>query len=223
MGDGVLLLLLVLFAASRTGGAAAPASGPSAPRELPPSPPPVKPKPARKRGGARWSDDDLREFIRIGTGLGLSRSDLEDVLLLFAVESRLDPAAKRSNAWGLMQAQLPLLREVGWKAEPAAFASLKVQRQLPWVAKMLEVLVRRIMRKPDGAADWLRLNLSPVAARKQSEIVYSRQKDPSFYAANATLDVNADGAITMSDLRAHTASVASQPLYTEHLARLRAL
>jgi hypothetical protein len=150
---------------------------------------------------------------------------LEDLLLMLSAESALNPHAQRSNAFGLNQAQPTLLTDCGWRGTGPSFASLNVSDQIPWLGRMLRVQFGWIGYKPQSAIDLFRMNLSPVAARSRSEVLYDRSVEAQrpFYESNASLDVTRDGRIDMTDLASRLITVARTPRHQRHLALLRSV
>lgn len=181
----------------------------------------VGPK-AAPRPGMRWTDAQMRAFIDTLKPVGVP---LDALLAMCCAESGLDPHASSGSAWGIHQAQSPLLQAIGWKAAPQAFGKLSVEEQLPWVAKMLREQVRQIGYAPQNAAELWRMNLSPKAARARADILYRRDdpKEAAAYNGNKALDHGKKGWISMADLAESMASVTRGELFKFHLAQLRRL
>lgn len=199
-GDGLLILLaLAVLAGGSSGGGS---GGKRMPRPM------------------AWSDDEMRLYISLLSPLGV---DLEKYLVMLAAESGLDPQASSGSAWGLNQAQGPLLRAAGWKLAPAAFAGLSVKEQLPLVARMLKIQLGGIGYTPQTGAEFWRMNLSPKAAKERANVIYSRADNPAAYAGNKGLDQGAKGFIDMNDLAVVFERQARRPLVTRHWAQMRRL
>jgi hypothetical protein len=158
----------------------------------------------------------MRSFVR---ECEPTRVSLENYLLVLFSESGLDPAASSGVAWGLNQAQGPLLRAAGYTREPSTFTELGVSDQMPFVGRMLRQQIREVGHVPESAEELWRMNLSPAAERSQSDVIYSR--GTRNYDANAALDANRDGVITLSDLAARLAPVRAGAAFQRHLAQLR--
>lgn len=205
MRDDIAIAVVLLLALSGMGSPSAASSSPSGGR-------------ARARA-VTWSDAELEAYAR---ELGPIVS-LEPYLSVLALESGLDPAASSGSAWGLNQAQGALLFAAGWPSSPAAFGNLDVQQQLPWIAKMLRRQINAIGYTPSTAAELLRMQLSPRAARDRSDVVFDARSDATFYAANSWLDRNKTGRVTMADLARELGAVEQQQRYRSHVERLRAL
>lgn len=149
----------------------------------------------------------------------------EHALLVYAAESRLNPAAANRAAWGLPQAQAPLLRALGWQDEPSAFARLTVAQQAPWIRRILESQIRDIGYTPASALELYTANFSPLAAREKRWVIYSRD-DPSqtdFYNSNRNLDREKKGYITTGDLDRVLHHVEKLGIYKRTLEQLRRL
>lgn len=209
--EGLAIVLAIVFIAGRL--------GPSSPSS-PSSPGGGGKKPARP--GFSWSDDEMRTFIREIRPSGVP---LDAMLAMMVAESGLDPEASSGSAWGLNQAQGPLLRASGWTGPPPSFGKLSVSEQLPWVAKMLRVQIRAIGYAPQNAAELWRMNLSPKAAKAKADPIYRRDvpEERPLYEGNKGLDRDGKGAITMNDLQRVMAGVTRRAQFQTHLAQLRRL
>lgn len=169
-----------------------------------------------------WSDADLRAFR---DAVGLSGVPLEAALAVYAAESGLDPAASSGVAWGLPQAQGPLLRAAGFTAHPSAFARLSVAEQAPIIGRILRLQSRSIGYVPSSAVELYRANFSPAAARARAHVIY-RRSEPSeraAYEANRALDVNRTGQITLDDLARVVARAQRSEAYQRVLRQMHAL
>ena len=197
--DGLLIALALVALAAGSGGG----GGKRLPRPV------------------HWSDSEMRAYIELFTPvLG---NHLEPYLAMMAAESGLDPQASSGSAWGLNQAQGPLLRAAGWRATPAAFGGLNVIGQLPFVARMLKVQIGGIGYVPITGAEFWRMNLSPKAAKERADVIYTRERDPRAYAGNKGLDQGKKGFINMADLQTVFDRVSGTPLVQRHWAQLRRL
>lgn len=169
-----------------------------------------------------WTEADARAFLEAVQPTGVP---LEAVLAVYAAESNLDPAASSGVAWGLPQAQGPLLRAAGFSGSPASFADLSVAEQAPFIGRMLRVQIRGIGYTPQTAPELYRANLSPAAARARAHVIY-RQSEPTErrnYEANRALDRERKGSITLDDLAHVMQRAQTFESYRRVLAQLRAL
>jgi hypothetical protein len=76
---------------------------------------------------------------------------------------------------------------------------------------------------PSGSTELFRMNLSPLASRNRSIVLYSIEEPTqrAAYDANKRLDVDGDGKIDVLDLGAELARVATTPTYQSAQALLR--
>lgn len=167
-----------------------------------------------------WTDREMQAFLDAVKPTGVKPAD---ALLVYALESGLQPEATSGVAWGINQAQGPLLRAAGFRSPPESFARLDAEQQMPFIGKMLAVQARSIGYVPASSAELYRANLSPAAAKSRAEIIYTRAIDGARYTQNRGLDHGNKGAITFDDLAQTLAQVASSALYARHLAKLRRL
>lgn len=169
---------------------------------------------------APWDLSDVEAFVRELGGLGMP---LEPLLLVMAAESGLNPRASSGVAWGLMQAQGPVLKSAGWTREPSSFTQLSVQQQLPWIRKMLTKQVAFSGYAPQTSVEIFRMNLSPVAGKNRNAIIYDSTVpgQRQAYAANRQLDLSGKGRIDVSDLANNLANVERTQHYNRHRAMLR--
>lgn len=181
-------------------------------REVPRSSAPVR--------AAPWELSDMQAYVRELVGLGMP---LEPLLLVMAAESGLNPRASSGVAWGLMQAQGPILKSVGWTKPPSSFALLSVQQQLPWIRKMLTKQIAFSTYAPQSSVEIFRMNLSPVAGKNRNAIIYDSTVpgQRQAYAANRQLDLSGKGRIDVSDLANTLANVERTQHYSRHRAMLR--
>lgn len=215
LGDVELAVLALALATGQTEPAGWPAAASS-------STPRSASSPGLPSGSPDWTPDEMAQFARELAPVGVP---LDQLLLVLAAESGLDPHAARSSAWGLNQAQQALLSDAGWKGTGPAYATLGVSSQIPWLGRMLPVQFRWIGYKPQTAIELFRMNLSPMAAKARSEVIYDSGKlsEAGMYAGNKALDVTNDGRIDMTDLGARLIEVSRTPRYQRHLAMLKAL
>lgn len=141
----------------------------------------------------------MRQYVALFRGCGIP---LEHLLLMFYAESGLDPQATSGAAWGINQAQGPLLKLAGFHGNPPDYCLLSVREQLPIVRKCVQVQINAIGHAPQTPGEVWRMNLSPSAAQKRSEVIYARDNPAQrrFYEANKALDTGNKGTITLSDL-----------------------
>lgn len=151
----------------------------------------------------------------------------DTMLLVYTVESGLDPHATSGSAWGLNQAQGPLLRAAGWTEEPSAFGRLGVADQAPWLAKMLEIQIRQVGRQHiRNALDLYVMNISPSAARSEKEVIFARDNpaERDFYEANfRVFDPKRTGVITREQVKRVLDRANQSPRYLAAAAQLARL
>jgi hypothetical protein len=172
---------------------------------------------AQKQKFTAWSDDDMRIFCREISRTGMAPAD---ALLVYFLESGLQPwIFNVHGSYGIDQAQSAMLRAAGWKDSSPAYLALSVAQQIPYVAKVLRIQIATIGYVPADAAELLRVQLSPRAAKLKDDVIYKR--GTSAYVANRWLDRGNKGAITMEDLRRELQAVSLRPFFQQHLAMLR--
>jgi hypothetical protein len=209
--EEVWLLLLAGLAKARASSPSS-ASSPPAPAARPPA--------ALPRAFVPWTPDEMGVYR---TELGTLGIPLAELLLLLAVESGLDPHASSGSAWGLHQAQAPLLRRAGWLSTPESFGDLGVAEQLPWIRRMLQLQIKTIGYVPKTSIDLFRMNLSPAAAKSKASVIYDRSqpKQRAQYDANKALDRAGKGRIDLDDLTERLQQVFESQRYKIHLALLQ--
>jgi hypothetical protein len=166
---------------------------------------------------APWSDEDMRAFVREMNGAGMNP---EAALLVYYFESGLQPwNLNAAGSYGINQVQLPLLRASGFQGSPLSYLGLSVRDQLPFVGKVLRIQLSNLGYVPSTAAELMRVQLSPVAAKARADVIYA---DPSpGYKANHWLDKENKGKIVLSDLERSLETTSHQAAFQSALAQLR--
>jgi len=180
--------------------------------------------PGKKAGRARalppeWTDDEMFVFYNHVKGTLVPP---EAALLVYTVESNLDPRATSGIAWGLPQMTGATLKDIGWTEPAANFAKLGVADQAPWIAKLLQYQSKSIGFVPDNALDLFVANLSPAAAARKSVTIYdgSVPAQAAAYKNNKGLDRAHKGYITRNDLTAVLTELETSETYTRALDQL---
>lgn len=167
-------------------------------------------------------DQFFVELTRVCQSLGCDPADL---LAVIASESQVRPDAqhKSSRATGLIQFMPKTLQGLGWTDGPDAFRRLPAVAQLTYVQKYFQPFVRH------GLGSSGRLYqatfLPGTLARGADPATVVCAKDGPFadaYAANAGLDADGDGAITVAELTARTDRVRQGAHWESLMARLNA-
>lgn len=174
---------------------------------------------------ATWHSSDYHALVAAAGAIGARPLDL---LLVLDAESGLDPRAiARVNgapyALGLNQITPPNAKAMGlsdgaWEQIP----SLSVQEQLPLVVRSFKAAVGA--RRFQDAGELYMANFAPgILLRKgaKSSVVLYDKGPP--YEANAPLDEEKKGFITVGDLRRRLLRNAQGARYKAHAARLREL
>jgi len=144
----------------------------------------------------KWTSEDAKAFRFAIEPI----MDPVEVLRVYVCESGLNPHAQNGVAFGLCQATLSTLRVIGWKSSGANFAKLTVSQQVPYCRTLIQKQIDAIGYKPTNAQELYVANLSPLAAKKRSSVIY---KAPSkAYEGNKGLDRGKKGYITPDDLGA---------------------
>jgi hypothetical protein len=148
-------------------------------------------------------------FFALLADLGARHAtDPEVFLAVWNAESDLQPGAinARSGARGLNQMMPRTLSGLG---APLAFEKLSGEAQLPWIERLIVDGERRNSGPFTTAARYYHSNFFPRTMSRGSSpaaVVVARDAtDPderAAYAANAGLDVDHDGRITLADLGA---------------------
>lgn len=162
-------------------------------------------------------------MLELARNIRATGIDPETMLLIYTAESGLDPHASSGSAWGLNQAQGPLLRAAGWQGEPKAFGLLGVAEQAPWLAKMLEIQIRGVgPSNIKNALDLYVMNLSPVAAKDHREVIYSRDNpaERDFYEGNKGFDREKSGRITREQVKRVLDRVSQSAIYARAVGQL---
>lgn len=166
----------------------------------------------RPRADVRWSDEDMRAFVKAVEASGVP---LDAALQVYASESGLDPAASSGSAWGLAQIIGQTLRGIGYQGDGPSFGALTVAQQAPWIGRLLNSQVRYLGYTPQTAVDLYAVNFWPVAAKTQQDVLVVRDsrlaKERQAYAANAPLDRTKKGWIDRADLQASLNRIAKLP------------
>lgn len=153
-------------------------------------------------------------------------TDPEVFLRVWNSESGLEPRAinRRSGACGLNQMMPRTLRLLG---APEAFEMLPAERQLDWIELLISDGERRNGGPFATAARYYHANFFPRTMTRGASpetIVAARDAtdadERAAYAANALLDVDRDGAITLADLDVWLARRSLSARYLEARARL---
>jgi hypothetical protein len=181
---------------------------------------------SKKRGGRtlgpEWSDEDMLVFNGHVKGTGVPT---EAALLVYTVESNLDPHASSGIAWGLPQITAQTLKGIDWSEPAADFGKLGVADQAPWVEKLLRYQIAAIGFTPATALDLYVANLSPLAARNKSITIYdgSVKEQAAAYKANRGLDRSSPkkGYITRNDLNSVLTEAETWETYTRAVDQLR--
>lgn len=146
------------------------------------------------------------------------------MLLVFYLESRLDPQAHRpgSNYWGLSQINGKYLHD-DFGVDPNDYGSWSASEQLdvimPWYAA---TLMHYLGHTPSSPGVLYALNLAPGVVRTRGDgadvVLYA---SPSIeYQKNSGLDVDKNGTITIGDLDTFMQGLAKQPAYRAAVAEL---
>jgi hypothetical protein len=131
----------------------------------------------------------------------------EHYLVVWCSESDLTPTAVNSiGARGLNQMTPGTLRGLG---APADFERLSAEDQLPWIERLIAAREHLNGGPFESAARYYHANFFPVTLSRGSTpdtVVVARDaadaRERGAYSANAALDVDGDGAITLADLGA---------------------
>lgn len=162
--------------------------------------------------GARWSDEDMRAFVKAVEASGVP---LDAALQVYAAESGLDPAASSGIAWGIPQFTAQTLRGLGYSGDGPSFGRLSVAEQAPWIGRLLKSQVAYLGYTPQDAVDLYAVNFWPLGARGHTEVIVVRDsvnaRERTAYQKNAGLDRAKKGTITRDDLRVSLARVAKLP------------
>ena len=161
---------------------------------------------------------------------------IEPVEFLVLIAGECDFVWQAKNKYGfqgMTQMGTPALRAAGWdSSKMGEFCAALPVVQLPYSLKYFR---HWQASTPNGRYEnpgmlWL-ANLAPAHLKRTDGVVYSRSQHPQQYAANAGLDVDRDGVITVSDLTAKMRSLVdgtapgrgrTSQLYAEAVDRLNA-
>ena len=142
------------------------------------------------------------------------------LLLVFYLESRLDPTAHRpgSNFYGLSQLNASDVTKYSGGLSPQAYLALPASGQVPIIAAWYrDALAGKSLPSP-GA--FYSVNLAPANVGDGSAGTVLYKSPSAAYQGNAGLDVNKDGAITIGDLDAFMFKLAKEPAYQTALGTL---
>lgn len=156
----------------------------------------------------------------------------EDFLLLIAGECDFVWGAKNKYGFqGMTQMGGPALRAAGWDASKMGeFCDARPVVQLPYSLSYFRHWRKSTPnnRFENAGMLWL-ANLAPAHLKRTDGVVYSQSQHPTQYAANAGLDVDRDGIISVNDLTAKMRRLVdgtapgrarTAKLYAEAVARL---
>jgi len=102
---------------------------------------------------------------------------------------------------GMTQMGAAALRAAGWTAAMGPFEAARPAIQLPYSWRYFDAHRKRTPKGRWESAGMLWLaNLAPAHLGRTDGVVYARAQHPKQYDANAGLDVDRDGVITVSDL-----------------------
>jgi hypothetical protein len=154
-------------------------------------------------------------------------TDPEVFLAVWNMESTLNPRiVGSSGARGLNGMMPATLRGLG---APADFQNLAAEDQLPWIEKLI-VMGEKMNGGPfESAARYEHSNFFPATMGRGSSpdtIVVAKDsadgREQQAYEANAALDLDHDGRITLADIATWIARGRQWPKYQEARARLAA-
>lgn len=181
---------------------------------------------------AAFDDEFFRALTNQCPDVGI---DPADFLLLMAGECDFVWTAK--NKWGfqgMTQMGAGALRAVGWNSSTMGeFCSARPVVQLPYSLAYFRSHLKRLPTgKYENAAQLWLANLAPAHLGRADGVVYSQAKHPGPYSANAGLDVDRDGVITVADLQVKMDQLANGTapgrkrtgqLYAEAIQRLQSV
>lgn len=169
------------------------------------------------------TDALLDAIVAAGARLGMAAEHIARVLFL---ESTLDPSAHRAGSQfsGLNQSTDAARREAGIPADVSArWTALAAAEQMQWVEQFIAYQVRATGGVPFATAgEYMAAQLAPAhakAPRTPATVVLS---EPALVRANAPLDTDGDGRITIANLDTFLEGVARRPDYAPVAARLAA-
>ena len=179
-----------------TSGAAAPTDT-GAPTS---TPTPAAPTPAVQSaipGTDKTSPQFMAKAQKMSTDLGMRLDDFLRVIS-YETDGTFSPSqtniGQKSSAVGLIQFLSRTAKNLGTTTE--ALAAMSPEQQLDYVAKYLAPYKGKI----GNLQDLYMAILSPASIGKSGNaVVFSKEKNPAEYAANAPLDVDKKGTITVSD------------------------
>lgn len=156
-----------------------------------------------------YDDDFFRALTDQCPDVGI---DPADFVLLVAGECDFVWSAKNKYGFqGMTQMGGPALRAAGWDSSTMGeFCAARPVIQLPYSLRYFRSHLRRVPggKYANAAQLWL-ANLAPAHLGRADGVVYSREKHPKQYSANAGLDVDRDGVITVSDLQVKMDQIAN--------------
>jgi hypothetical protein len=164
-------------------------------------------------------------FIELKAVCGRVSCAPADMLGVMESESGVRPGEQNpsSNATGLIQFMPKTLLGLGWKTGPDAFRKLNAEQQLPFVEAYFKPWISFGL---SSAGRLYQAVFLPGTLRESNEsTVIAAKNGPNAgaYQSNVGLDMNRDGAITVSDLTARIDHFRRGPRWIELMRRLTAV
>lgn len=180
-------------------------------------------KPAKRKASPAWTDEEMLIFDGHVKATGVPT---EVALLVYTLESNLDPHASSGIAWGLPQMTRDTLYNIDWSETGADFGKLSVADQAPWIEKLLRYQIAVLGGKPPTTAlDLFVVNLWPQAALSKAQVVLDSNvpKQAAAYKANKGLDRSRPkkGYISRNDLASVLSELETSETYMRAIEQLR--
>lgn len=188
---------------------------------------------------AKLDSNFYQRLLQLSNKVGMKP---EDILNVMAVESGLDPSAhnKNGNASGLVQIMPRYLKGLGFKGTHEEFRQTSAADQLDFVEKLILNMMKINGGPLTSAAQYYVGNFLPVALKlpgirqgNLNTIIVSKnpeephlpnisvQTEMKFYNANAGLDYDRDGNITLGDIQNVLNKAKSKSSYQKAVNELR--
>ncbi len=168
----------------------------------------------------QWTREDYLATVDAAKQINARAADL---LLVEWSESRLEPWAQYPGgvAVGLIQITAPAAKAMGIsEPERLAIPTLTPAQQAPYIVRYFKSAAgARVFGDAGGLYQAIAAPGTLSKGSANSVICYAAGSKA--YAANPGLDANGDGEITVGDLRAHLATLATNAGFTHAIAELR--
>jgi Transglycosylase SLT domain len=164
-------------------------------------------------------------FIELKAVCGRLSCAPADMLGIMESESAVRPDAQnpRGNATGLIQFMPRTLVGLGWNLGPAGFKKLSAEQQMPFVEAYFKPWISFGLSSAGRLYQAVFLPGTLRGSDESTVIAAPAGPNAGAYKSNVGLDMNHDGAITVSDLTARIDHFRQGPRWIELMRRLNAV